>query len=103
MYGEHPGVAAAFVRNYPGAVGPNAQRVTMLTLSFLHRVGLLVAEAQLRGEVSKELDPLACAQNLFALYFMALMTWIGGHASLEIALVPILRDAIALQIRGFRA
>jgi AcrR family transcriptional regulator len=102
MYGEHPGVAAAFIRHYPGASGPNAQRVTMLTLSFLHRVGLLVVEAQARGEVSTEVDPLACAQNLFGLYFMALMTWLAGHATLEIALVPVLRDSIALQIRGFR-
>jgi AcrR family transcriptional regulator len=102
MYGEHPGVAAAFVRSLPGAAGPNAQRVTMLTLSFLHRVGLLVAEAQARGEVAKDLDPLGCAQNLFGLYFMSLLTWLSGHATLEIALVPLLRDSIALQIRGFR-
>lgn len=102
MYGEHPDVAAAFVKNLPGAVGPNAQRMTMLTFGFLHRVSLLVAEAQVAGEVSPDVDPLACAQNLFALYFMALMMWLSGHATLEIALVPVLRDAIALQIRGFR-
>ncbi len=102
MYGEHPGVAAAFVRSLPGASGPNAQRMTMMTFGFVHRVGLLVAEAQAKGEVSREVDPLACAQNLFALYFMALMMWLSGHATLEVALVPVLRDAIALQIRGFR-
>ena len=61
-----------------------------------------VAEAQARGEVSKEVDPMACAQNLFGLYFLQLMTWLSGHATLEIALVPLLRDSIALQIRGFR-
>ena len=102
MYGEHPGVAAAFVRSFPGAQGPNAQRMTTMTIGFLYRLGLLVAEAQNRGEVSKEVEPMACAQNLFALYFMALMAWLAGHATLEIALVPVLRDAIALQIRGLR-
>lgn len=102
MYGEHPEVAAAFVRNLPGASGPNAQRMTMLTFGFVHRVSLLVAEAQTSGEVSREVEPLACAQNLFALYFMALMMWLSGHATLDTALVPVLRDAIALQIRGFR-
>lgn len=102
MYGEQPEVSAAFVRNLPGATGPNAQRMMMLTLSFLQRIGLLVAEAQARGEVSKDVDPMACAQNLFGLYFLQLMTWLGGHATLEIALVPLLRDSIALQIRGFR-
>ncbi len=102
MYGEHPGVAAAFVKSLPGAAGPNAQRVTTLTFGFVYRVSLLVSEAQARGEVSREVEPLACAQNVFALYFMGLMMWLSGHATLESALVPILRDAIALQIRGFR-
>jgi TetR/AcrR family transcriptional regulator, cholesterol catabolism regulator len=102
MYGEHPGVAAAFVRSFPGANGPNAQRMTTMTVGFLYRIGLLVTEAQSRGEVSREVEPMACAQNLFALYFMALMTWLAGHATLEVALVPVLRDAIALQIRGLR-
>jgi len=102
MYGEHPSVAAAFVRSFPGASGPNAQRVATLTFGFLYRLSLLVTEAQRRGEVSSAIDPMACARNLFGLYFMALMTWIAGHASLEDALVPGLRDSLALQIRGFR-
>src|SRR5688572_18981868 len=38
MYGEHPDVAAAFVKSFPGAKGPNAQRVTTLTFGFLHRL-----------------------------------------------------------------
>jgi len=101
MYGEHPGVAAAFVRSFPGATGPNAQRVSTLTFGLPFRISLAVAEAQSRGEVSKEVAAMACAQNLFGLYFMALITWIGGHASLENALVPNLRDSLALQIRGF--
>ncbi len=45
---------------------------------------------------------MACAQNLFGLYFLQLMTWLSGHATLAVALVPLLRDSIALQIRGFR-
>jgi AcrR family transcriptional regulator len=102
MYGEQPGVAAAFIRSLPGATGPNAQRVSTLTFGFMYRISLLVAEAQRSGEVSSEVDPMACAQNVFGLYFMALMAWLSGHASLESALVPLLRDSLALQIRGFR-
>jgi AcrR family transcriptional regulator len=102
MYGEHPDVGAAFIRNFPGASGPNAERMTTMTFGFIHRIGLLVAEAQGRGEVSNEVEPMACAQNIFALYFMSLVTWLSGYATLEIALVPLLRDSLALQIRGFR-
>lgn len=102
MYGEHPKMGAAFVRSLPGANGPNAQRVNTLTFGFLHRLGLLITEAQGRDEVARDLNPIACAQNVFGLYFMALLGWLSGHFTLETALDPILRSSIELQIRGFR-
>lgn len=100
MYGEHPEVASAFIRSLPGARGPNAQRTETLTFGFLHRLALLVESAQTSGELAKDLEPLACAQNIFGLYFMALMSWLSGHVSIEAALDPLLRNALALQIRG---
>ena len=103
MYAEHPKMGAAFVRSLPGAQGPNAQRVNMLTFGFLHRIGLLVTEAQSRREVAADLNPIACAQNIFALYFMALLGWLSGHFTLETALEPVLRTSLELQIRGLRA
>ncbi len=102
MYSVHPGVAAAFVKHLPGASGPNAQRVSTLTFAFLHRLSLLVANAQARGEVARDVDPLACARNVFGLYFLALLSWISGYSTLEAALDPGLKDSLALQIRGFR-
>jgi AcrR family transcriptional regulator len=100
MYGEHPGVAAAFIRHFPGADGPNGQEVSALTFAFLHRIGQLVREAQARGEVAPDVEPMQAAGNVFWLYYGALMSWIGGFTSLEAALDPMLRSAIALQIRG---
>jgi AcrR family transcriptional regulator len=101
MYGKHPKMAAAFVRTLPGARGPNADRVNTLTFGFFHRLGQLVSEAQRRGEVAADLNPILCAQNVFALYLGALMSWIAGHVPLE-ALEPLLRSSLDLQIRGFR-
>jgi hypothetical protein len=101
MYGEHPDVATAFIRSFPGAKGPNAQRTNTLTFGFLHRISMLVVEAQAHGEVAKDLDPLACAQNVFGLYFFSLLSWVGGFATLEDALERNLRRALELQIRGF--
>jgi AcrR family transcriptional regulator len=103
MYGEHPKMGAAFVRILPGAVSPNAQRVNTLTFGFLHRVGLLIGDAQARGEAARDLNPIMCAQNVFGLYFMALLGWLSGHFTLETALEPMLRSSLELQIRGFRA
>lgn len=103
MYAQTPSVAGAFVKSFPGASGPNAQRMTTMTFGFFHRLSLLLAEGQAKGELARDFEPIAAAQNVFALYFMALLTWISGHATLESALDPLLRDSIALQIRGLRA
>lgn len=103
MYAEHPKMGAAFVRVLPGATGPNAQRANTLTFGFFHRLALLVGEAQAAGEVAADLPPLACAHNLFALYFAALLGWLSGQVSLDAALDPLLRTSLELQFRGFRA
>jgi TetR/AcrR family transcriptional regulator, cholesterol catabolism regulator len=103
MYGEHPAVAAAFVRVFPGADGPNGQRVGALTFAFLHRLAGLVHERQARGEIAADVEPLRAASNVFWLYYGALMSWISGYISLEAALDPGLRGALALQIRGLGA
>ena len=102
MYGEHPDLTAAFVRHLPGADGPNARRVSTLTFAFLHRLAMLVVDAQRRGEVASDVDLLTCSRNVFGLYFASLLTWLSGHVTLEGALVPTLRDSLALQIRGLR-
>lgn len=101
-YGEQPGIAAAFVRALPGAKGPNAQRTWTMTFGFLHRLSLVIAEAQQSGEIARDIDPPRAAENVFALYFAALMAWLNGHATLQTALSPLLRDSLALQIRGLR-
>lgn len=102
MYGEHPGVAKAFIRYYPGADGPNGQQVSALTFAFLHRIGQLVRDAQAKGEIARDLEPLSAATNVFALYFAAVLAWIGGFATLEAALDPGLRRSLELQMRGLR-
>ncbi|AUX27769.1 TetR family transcriptional regulator [Sorangium cellulosum] len=103
MYGEHPRVAQAFVRAYPGAAGPNGERMSALTFAFLHRIAGLVRDAQARGEVAADIDPLAAAHNVFALYFAALLSWLSGFVTLGAALDPVLKNALALQHRGLRA
>ncbi|HLM76464.1 MAG TPA: TetR/AcrR family transcriptional regulator [Polyangiaceae bacterium] len=101
MYGEQPGVAAAFVRHFPGADGPNGQKVNALTHAFLHRVAQLVRDKQASGEVSPAIDAFQAATNIFSLYFGALMAWLTGFVTLEAALDPGLKSSLALQIRGF--
>ncbi|MGK3997957.1 TetR/AcrR family transcriptional regulator [Sorangium sp. So ce1024] len=103
MYGEQPLVSQAFVRAFPGASGPNGERMNALTFAFLHRIAGLVRDAQARGEVAGDVDPLAAAHNIFALYFAALLAWLSGFVTLAAALDPGLKSALALQYRGLRA
>jgi AcrR family transcriptional regulator len=100
MYGESEGVSRMFVKELPGAAGPNADRVNGLTLTFFQRVATLVERAQQRGEVKKSAFPLLAAQTFFAVYYMSLMTWLGGFNTLETALDPGLRLSLELIMTG---
>ena len=100
LYGSLPQLGQAFVRNLPGASGPNAARVNELTFAFMSQLATLVKSAQDRGELAADLYPVQAAQNFFALYYMVLMGWLAGFTSLQDALEPGLRNAVALQIRG---
>jgi len=104
MYGEHPEVSAAFVRVLPGSSQgrPNGQQVDSMTFAFLHRVGQLVRDAQERGEIARDVEPLLVAQHAFAQYFFSLLTWIGGYGTIE-AVEPVLRMHLQLLVRGIAA
>ena len=101
MYGETPALAAEFVRALPSARGRNAQEVNALTFSFFAHLAQMVREAQDRGEVDPAVDSLLAARNLFSLYLGALMSWVAGLVPTpEMALDPVLRDALLLQFQG---
>jgi TetR/AcrR family transcriptional regulator, cholesterol catabolism regulator len=100
LYGAEPEIAAEFLRAFPGGSGPNTDALNALTFAFMHRMAGLVREAQARGEVASDVEPLQAATNVFALYYGALVAWLLGFSSLEAALEPGLRRALALQLRG---
>jgi len=99
MYGRAPQLAAPFIKHLPGAAGPNADRMNQLTFEFLGRLAAIVHEAQARGEVAVDVEPLALARNLFALYFFTLVSWIGGYVSHD-GILPALEQSFSLQLRG---
>jgi AcrR family transcriptional regulator len=100
VYAEAPEVARAFVKELPGADGPNAAKVDQLTFALLHHLAGLVQRAQGRDELASDVPPALLARNAFAAYFMALLGWLRGYSTLEEALEPNLRDALALMLRG---
>ena len=102
VYQEQPEMGKAFVRVFPGADGPNAQEVSALTFAFFERLANLVVQAQSRGEVATDIEPLQVSANVFALYFSGLMAWIQNYATIEEILDPLLKSSLSLQLRGLR-
>ncbi len=99
-YGKVPKLAEPFVRTIANATGPNGAKVNAFTFETLGRLAALVSEAQEHGEIDETVPPLLLAQNVFALYFFALTTWISGYSTLDAALDPHLRLSLELQLRG---
>ena len=102
MYAVSPDTARSFVKELPWADGLNAQRVNGLTFAFVERLGALVHDARERREVREDVLPLLAAHSLFALYYMALMTWLSGFSSLQSALDDMLRPSFELLVQGMR-
>jgi AcrR family transcriptional regulator len=102
MYLDHPELAAAFVRNFPGADGPNGRALMALTVTAVSRIAELVVRKQELGEVAADVDAFQAATNFFSLYFGVLIGWISGFTTDPGALDGTLRAALELQIRGLR-
>ncbi len=101
MYGKHEALARPFIRLLPGARGFNADLVNALTQTFLQRLALQVQEAQGRGEVRADVDPLQAAVTVFGLYFTALMSWLSGYASAA-ELPQLFAQSLDLLFRGLK-
>lgn len=102
MYGRNEALARPFVASLPGATGPNALEVNALTFSFLQRLATLVKEAQTRGEVRDDVEPLAIATVAFELYFTALVRWLSGLATIE-QLPDVVMSSLQLLFDGISA
>jgi AcrR family transcriptional regulator len=99
-YEQAPQVGRQFVRELPGADGPNARRVNDLTIRFLHQLAEVIEAAQQRGEVRPDVAPLLAAQSAFAHYFMALFIWLDGVTDLRGARDEFLQPSIDLLMHG---
>jgi AcrR family transcriptional regulator len=100
-YARDPEMSRLFVREtlFPGGgdMGPRMER----GMRVLQRLGGLVERAQQRGEVDRDIEPVAAAANLFALYLFHVSTWLSGMRSLEDTRAA-LRGSLELQLRGLR-
>jgi TetR/AcrR family transcriptional regulator, cholesterol catabolism regulator len=103
MYDKNQEVARHFIKELPGSVGPNAQRVNELTFVFLGRMAGLIEDAQKRGEVRLDALPLLAGQAIFSLYYMALLSFLTGFSTRQDSVETMLRPSLELLMHGLHA
>lgn len=98
-YAQDLELSKTFVREtlFPTAGTPE-ERLER-TMRVLGRLAGLVEQAQARGEVAQDVEPLAAATNLFGLYLLHLMGWFSGMGTRE-EFLERLRASLELQMRG---
>lgn len=100
MYEKSPDLARKFVKELPGANGPNAERVNGMTFVFLQRLAAVVEEAAKRGELREDVPALLAARTIFAIYYMGLLSWLFGFDSLDAALESTISTSFDLLLGG---
>ena len=105
----HANANASGEAGQPGRAGASNSRVSDaethvgLTLEFIGRLSGLVQQAQVRGELRADFDPLLATMNFFATYFLTLVGLLdpiaGAQQDAELA-TQRLRLALQLQISG---
>lgn len=83
----------------------NAERrtdVTAMMEVIYGRLAALIERAQRAGAVRDDIDPVVAARNMFAIYYMGLINWLGGYASFA-EFRAALRPTLELQLDGLAA
>jgi TetR/AcrR family transcriptional regulator, cholesterol catabolism regulator len=102
-YGTDEALARRYVREEVLGDGPGrGDRLEALRHELFARLAAEIAAAQRRGAVAADIDPAVAVANAFALYFAALVGWLGGFLGKAQALAS-LRASLALHFRGLRA
>ncbi len=94
-------LARVFVKEMAFVTG-DRQRIHEVMIGFYESMGTLIERAQQRGEISGEVTASVLARNLFALYFLCLLNWLGWGAAPPETSHPSLRQMVETQLLGLR-
>jgi AcrR family transcriptional regulator len=93
--------ARVFVKEMAFVTG-DRQRIHEVMAGFYKSMGTLIELAQQRGEITGEVSASVLARNLFALYFLRLLNWLGWGAAPPETSYPSLRQMVETQLFGLR-
>lgn len=94
-----------FIKELLFTEAPRSAQHFALTFAFLDRIGALVAAAQERGEIRRDVAPQQVAQLLFGTYFLAVVALLDTSETLRLdaaSATERLRGGLTVQIEGLR-
>ncbi len=93
------GLARIFVKELAFVSGER-HGIDLVMKGLFEKLVALIERAKGTGEVARDIDSALLAHNLFALYFVFLMLWLGSGAHSPEQRRPSLRQMLELQLRG---
>ena len=98
---ENLDLARVFTREIPFAVGAR-HGVKEVMDAFHRRMEELIARAQERGEIARDVRPTMLSHTLWAVYFNFLLRWLGSGRQSPETLHPTLREMLEVPLRGLQ-
>ncbi len=98
-YETDPRLARVFVQQLLFLEGERLVDMTSLNLGYLERLAELVEQAKQRGQVGQHVFSLQAAFQLFSLYYLNVISWLGGTLPRESMQLQ-LRACLELLFRG---
>jgi AcrR family transcriptional regulator len=102
-YALEPALSRVFVKELMFLREGQWEEMARVDEAFFARLAGLVGEAQARGELRSEIDPMLAVGNFFSVYCMLLIGWLGGRIPTRELQRGMLRAMLELQVRGLGA
>ena len=99
-YARDPRLSRMFLSELAFLDPARGADLALFTLEFLQAIARLVASARDRGELAREIEPLAVARTMFRLYYAVLIEWISGVIPSPAAAELELRASLSQLLRG---
>lgn len=99
-YARDPHLSRVFLSELAFLDPARGADLARFTFDFLHTIAKLVTAAKTRGELARDVDPLAIARTMFRLYYAVLIEWISGVLPSPAAAERELRTSLDQLLRG---
>ncbi|MGB8329131.1 MAG: TetR/AcrR family transcriptional regulator [Polyangiales bacterium] len=101
-YARQRRLSRVFIKELLFTDGERRAKSAAWTFDLVKRIGILVRNAQQRGELDPSIDPMEAAQQIFSTHYFGLVTWLGGTIPSRAAQEEQFQASLRLLLRGLR-